>query len=291
MKKNYIILSALTIAVGILSFQKIGNEKIEKLTMKHNLYPDGVSASTGSYAGAPGENNCTTCHSGSTQDGSSVNTMVFASGTTPVTSYDPGQTYNVALTMTPNPSKKGFQAVAMNSSDQVVGTFGVVTLGGATVAGNRATHTSSSNTNATPGWAWSWTAPSTDQGDVTFYVASMSANGTGGTGGDVVYLSQHVFGSSLGVNEVKADKYNFSAGYSSNDNAVVMDFNSLVAGSMYFNLVDLNGRSVFTYDMGNAQIGKNKEKIALPSDLKNGIYVVNMFVNNNAMSQKIMIQK
>jgi hypothetical protein len=56
-------------------------------------------------------------------------------------------------------------------------------------------------------------------------------------------------------------------------------------------LVDLNGRSVFTYDMGNAQIGENKEKIVLPNDLKNGIYVVNMFVNNNAMSQKIMIQK
>lgn len=288
MKKNYILLSAFTIAVGVLSFQKSGNEKIEKLTMKHNLFPTGV---TGSYAGAPTDNNCTNCHSGSTQSGSSVNSVVFASGMTPVTSYVPGQTYNVALTMTPNPSKKGFQAVAMNSSNQVVGTFATVTMGGASVSSNRATHTGSSNTSANMAWAWSWTAPSTDEGDVTFYVATMSANNNGGTSGDVVYLSQHVFGSSASINEVKADKYNFSAGYSSNDNAVVMDFNSLVAGDMYFNLVDLNGRSVFTYEMGNAKIGQNKEKIVLPSDLKNGMYVVNMFVNNNAMSQKIMIQK
>ena len=70
-----------------------------------------------------------------------------------------------------------------------------------------------------------------------------------------------------------------------------MDFNSLVAGETYFNLVDLNGRSVFTYNMGNAQVGKNNQKIVLPNDLKNGMYIVNMFVNNNAMSQKIMIQK
>lgn len=288
MKKNYIILSAFTIAVGVFSFQKSGNEKIEKLTNKHNLFPSGI---TGNYAGAPGDQNCTACHSGSTQSGSSVNSIVFASGLTPVTSYVPGQTYNVALTMTPNPSKKGFQAVAMNASNQVVGTFATVTMGGASVSSNRATHTSSSNTSSNTAWAWSWTAPSTDQGDVTFYVASMSANNDGGTSSDIVYLSQHVFGSSASINEVKSDKYNFSAGYSSNDNSVVMNFNSLVSGSMYFNLVDLNGRSVFTYDMGNAQIGHNKEKIVLPNDLKEGIYVVNMFVNNNAMSQKIMIKK
>ena len=30
---------------------------------------------------------------------------------------------------------------------------------------------------------------------------------------------------------------------------------------------------------------------ALPEDLKSGIYVVNMFVGNNPMEQKIMIQK
>ncbi len=291
MKKNYIILSAIILSAGVFSFQKSGSEKIGKLTMKHNLYLGGVSAATGNYAGAPGDNNCTFCHTGSTLSGSSINTIVFASGMDPVTSYEPGQTYNIALTMTPNPTKKGFQAVAMNSSNQIVGTFGTVTMGGATVVGNRATHTSSSNTSSNSVWAWSWTAPSTDQGDVTLYVATMSANNNGGTSGDLIYLSQHIIGSSAGIKEVIEDKYNFSSGYSSSNNAVVMDFNSLVAGEMYFNLVDLNGRSVFTYKMGTSSIGSNHEKIALPEELKNGMYVVNMFVNNNAMSQKIMIQK
>ncbi len=287
MKKNYIALSALVLSAGIFSFQKNGKEEISKLTNKGHYYPGGIGTAV---AGAIGDNNCTECHTGNTQSGSSVNSVIFTAGVSPVTSYTPNSTYNVTLTMTPNPTKKGFQAVAMDGAGNVVGTVSTVTLGGAQILSGRATHQSSSNTNANAAWVWSWTAPATDVGDVTFYVASMSANGSC-TSGDVVYLSQHVFGSLASIDELKAEKYNFSAGYSSATNSVVMDFNSLVAGDMYFNLVDLNGRSVFTYNMGNAQVGKNNQKIVLPNDLKNGMYIVNMFVNNNAMSQKIMIQK
>jgi hypothetical protein len=285
MKKKYIALSAFVLSAGMFSFNN--HEGSSKISKFHILNPGGKS---GSYAGAPGDNNCTECHTGNTQSGSSVNSVIFTAGVSPVTSYTPNSTYNVTLTMTPNPAKKGFQAVAMDGSGNVVGTVSTVALGGAQIMSGRATHQSSSNTNANAAWVWSWTAPATDVGDVTFYVASMSANGSG-TSGDVVYLSQHVFGSLASIDEVKAEKYNFSAGYSSATNSVVMDFNSLVAGETYFNLVDLNGRSVFTYNMGNAQVGKNNQKIVLPNDLKNGMYIVNMFVNNNAMSQKIMIQK
>lgn len=294
MKKNYIILSAFVIAIGAFSFQKSGNKEIEKMIKGHKLNASGKG---GLYAGAPGDNNCNQCHGGTSanpvQNGATVNTLTFLSGTTPVTSYTPGATYNVSLTMNPNPSKKGFQSVAMNSSNAVTGTFATVSMGGVQImSGNRATHTSSSNTSSNPAWVWSWTAPSTNEGDITFYVGSMAANGNGSTDlGDAVYTSQHIISATAGLNKNVQDKYSFSAGYSSTNNTVSMDFNSLISGDMYFNLIDLNGRSVFTYDMGHSQIGKNNEKIVLPTDLKSGMYVVNMFVNNNAMSQKIMIQK
>ena len=283
MKKKYIILSALVLTAGMFSFQKSGNGKVESYLKGHHFYPTGLNI--GSVAGAPGESSCTSCHSGNTQSGASVNTLTVLSGTTPVTHYTPGVTYNVGLTMSPVPTRRGFQAVAMNSSNTVVGTVGV--LVGARIVSNRAMHSS----NADVAWSWTWTAPSTDVGNVTFYVASMAAGGSNNQTGDVVYLSQHIIGSSASISETVKDKYNFNAGYSSSNNSVIMDFNSLVAGEMYFNLVDLNGRSVFTYKMGTSSIGSNNEKIVLPEDLKNGMYVVNMFVNNNAMEQKIMIQK
>jgi hypothetical protein len=289
MKKKYVIVSAILLSAGIFSFQNEKNGTIEKF---HKLDSGGK---IGSYAGAPTDQNCTACHNGTAQSGTSVNTVTLISGTTPVTTYTPGATYTVSLTMAPNPSKKGFQAVAMNSSNSIVGTATANVVGGTQIkTANRPTHKSTSNTSSNLAWVWNWVAPSTDVGNITIYVASMSANNNGNDdSGDVVYLSQHVFAAdgSNNLEEVKKDKYQFKAGYSSTNNSIIMDFNSLISGQMYFNLVDLNGRSVFTYKMDNAQIGENHEKISLPEDLKDGMYVVNMFVNNNAMSQKIMIQK
>lgn len=291
MKKSYILLSALAVSVGIYSFQS-GNGTEKKMI---SSYHKDASGKGGAYAGAPGDQNCTQCHTGNTQSGATVNSVTFISGSTPVTEYTPGASYTISLAMSPNPSKKGFQAVAMNSNNQIVGTATGNTIGGTqTKTTNRPTHKSTSNTSSNMVWLWDWTAPATDEGDITFYVASMSANNNGSAGsGDVVYLSQHVFGSSAnnGLSDQKKDKYNFSAGYSSDQNAIIMDFNSLIAEDMFLNLVDLSGKSVFTYKMNEAQVGKNHEKVSIPESIKDGIYVVNMFVGNNAMQQKIMIQK
>lgn len=291
MKKNYMIVSALVIAVGVLSFQKTGNESVEKYLKKQHIYPHGNSM--GNVSGAPTDGNCTNCHGGTTQSGTTKNTLTLTSGATPVTTYLPGTTYNVALIMNPNPSKKGFEAVAMYGNNVIAGTTAIVTGGGTAISNNRQHHTSTSNTSTNQAWIWNWTAPSTNVGDVTFYVCTMVSNNNGIESGDVVYLSQHVIApaANAGVVKVTGNTQNFSAGYSSDKNAVVMDFSSLVSGKMFFNLVDLSGKSVFTYKMGDAQIGDNHEVIALPEDLKSGIYVVNMFVGNNPMEQKIMIQK
>jgi hypothetical protein len=108
----------------------------------------------------------------------------------------------------------------------------------------------------------------------------------------MIYLSEHVVPESgASLSEVAANETGFKVGYNGTENKVVMDFNYLSVGEMHFNLVDMNGRSTFTYNMGESEIGENNETIALPSDIKNGMYIVNFFVGNKAMSAKIMIQK
>ena len=128
-------------------------------------------------------------------------------------------------------------------------------------------------------------------GPVTFYIASNIANGNTTASGDVIYLSQHVLGSAAGLNDMTDESANFSAGYALNENKVKINFNSLNVGNMFVNLVSLNGKSVFTHDMGESVIGANSEYIILPGDITSGIYIVNFFVGNQAMSAKIMIQK
>ena len=291
MKKIYIFPLAAVVFVGALSFQRTGNFTVEKYLAKngHKLNANGSGPGK---SGAPGEQNCTSCHSGTALSGSSENVLLLLNGVTPTTTYVPGASYSVALSMSSNPAKKGFQATALSASNAMAGSF--VASANTQINGSvkkYANHTGTSNTNSTMVWGWTWNAPTTDVGDVTFYVATNKANNDGGNSGDAIYLSQHVISSTLGVQEEENVAANFSAGYSSSTNSLALNFTTLSAGEMNLNLVDLNGKSVFTYNMGNAVIGENKEKITLPSDLKNGIYIVHFFVNNKAMSSKVMIQK
>ncbi|MFN5877979.1 MAG: T9SS type A sorting domain-containing protein, partial [Flavobacteriales bacterium] len=108
-----------------------------------------------------------------------------------------------------------------------------------------------------------------------------------------IYTSQHIISAptSAGVNENSVVASNFRVGYNGESNALNFSFHSLIAGEMSVNIVDLNGRSVFFGNLGNAVVGENIESLKLPSDFKNGIYIANFFVNNNAMSAKFMVQR
>ena len=294
MNKNYILTTLLIAAVGLLAVQQTGNNSVEKYLTKngHTKFAAGAPIAK---TGAPGESNCTSCHAGTAQNGSTVNSLIILDGVTPITNYAPGMSYSATLTLNTMNVKEGFQATVLDGSDNMAGSFVAQTGSTSTTTGTNgrayATHTSTSNTAANPSWLWTWNAPVTDMGPVTFYIASNIANGTGDASGDVIYLSQHVLGSAAGLNDATYESINFSAGYASNENTVKINFNSLSVGNMFINLVSLNGKSVFTYDLGESVLGENSEHITLPINIKAGIYIVNFFVGNQAMSAKIMIQK
>jgi hypothetical protein len=295
MNKSYTFIGAALLAIGSIAMQRSGNSQIEKFLDK-KIHKN-AGGSLVSKTGAPGEQSCTSCHSGTAQSGVTENVFTLLDGLTQVTSYLPGQTYNVTLSMSSAPAKKGFQATALDGSNNMAGTFTGNTGGGtavttsASLSRQYANHTSASNTSSNMVWIWEWTAPATDVGNVTFYVATNKANNNGNDNGDVIYTSQHIIGSAASLGEATTFDADFKAGYNGTSNVLSMSFNSLIAGEMFLNLVDANGRSVFTYNIGDANVGENMEKIALPSDLKNGIYFVNVFVNNNSMQAKILIQK
>lgn len=291
MKKNYILGITAVASIAFLSFQGTNTGVVESFKKSHMFSSGGQSGLTG----APGEANCTQCHTGTTQDGTAENTFIVLDGTTPVSNYTPGGTYTVSVQLASNPSKKGFSATVLDGTDAMAGNLVGAGVGGTQnfSAGGRdyVSHTASSNTSASTLWFWTWVAPATDVGTVTFYVASNVTNDDSATSGDVIYLSQHLLGSTASISEEAAVEANFTAGYASNGNKLIMDFNSLAVGNMNLNLIDMNGRSVFTSDLGESQIGENNESVVLPSELKGGVYIVNFFVGNKAMSSKIMIQK
>jgi hypothetical protein len=292
MKKSYILSSLALASLGFFAFQQAEMETsiVQKFSKEHRLEGGGQSGLTG----APGEANCTQCHNGTTQDGSTENSVLFLSGTTAVTEYTPGDTYTVTLLLASTPAKSGFSATALDGTDTKAGTLIGAAVGGtqnfAASGRDYVSHTAASS--ATGQWAFSWVAPATDVGVVTFYFASNVTDESNSTSGDVIYLSEHTIGAASGAGiEETSNEAKFTAGYNATSNKLVLDFNSLAVGDMNLNLVDMNGRSVFTYDLGTSELGSNKETIALPSDLNDGMYVVHFFVGNKAMSANILVKK
>lgn len=300
MKRLYFLPSLALLSVGIFAFQTSTSTGIIKKYHKsvHLQSSGGQSGLTG----APGEgvnNNCTQCHSGSVLNGDSQNEFTVLDGSfTPVTSYIPGASYTVTLQLASNPAKKGFSSTVLDDgTNSMAGSLTGSGVGGTQdfpnggVTRDYVSHTSGSNTSANIIWSWNWIAPATNVGNVTFYVASNAANNNGATTGDQIFLSQHTLNGTVGISELNGNDFLFNAGYSDVGNKVTLNFTSLIADYMFFNLVDLNGKSVFTSDMTKSVIGKNKNNVSLPAEIENGMYVVHFFVGNRAMSAKIMIQK
>lgn len=147
--------------------------------------------------GAPGENNCTSCHNGTAVNG--------GGGTVVLTglpaSYAPSQAIPLTVRVTQTGlSIFGFQVTAIDSTGKQAGTIVATdtartilstgTVGanlrqyiGQTSAGTAATATNQGS------WTFTWNAPPTPVGPVTFYVAGLAANNDGDTPGDFTYTT------------------------------------------------------------------------------------------------------
>jgi Reeler domain len=290
MKKVLLPLSIIALIFGMLSFRTTHLSGFQAAPQDNN-------GPAGGKTGAPGEQNCTSCHSGATQSGTNENLLVINNDIGfGITQYTPGATYTVNLTMASNPAKKGFQVTALNAANTMAGNFvaGANTqLKTATISGGQrkyATHKSSSNTSATQTWNWTWQAPATSEGAVTFYVATNKANNNNNDNGDVIYLSQHIFvNDDASVNEAQVEN-NFAVGYGVEKEELIISFSTLSIVPISLNLVDLQGKSVWSKKLDNASVGQNKEFVAVPKHIPNGMYVVHFFLGNKAYSAPISIQ-
>lgn len=257
------------------------------------LAPTFTSGPPSSRSGAPGESNCTSCHAGSVMDGSTENIFDVRSQGMSVTSYLPGETYTVHLSMNSQPARKGFQATVLNGSNNFVGNFAAVSANGVqTQSGMGRTYVAHNTTGTGSGiseWMWEWTAPASDEGPVTFYVATNKANNNGGSGGDEIFTSSHNLGATVGLDEAPNTLREFELGYAPETHKAFVTFNSQISGASSVNVVDMNGRSVHTAFLGATNQGENKFQVNLPAELSNGQYVLHFFVNNRASSGLINV--
>ena len=285
MKKNHVFLALLAGSIGLLSFNSI------KQNNAINTYHLNANGSPGGKTGAPGDQTCTQCHSGTVQSGTNFQTVVLtnASGTI-VTSYNPGETYTVTVGMLTSNAKNGFEIVALTPSNTQAGSVAVTsaTTTKTVTFGSKTRITQKSGGTSLNNWSFAWTAPATNVGNVTFYLGTNVSNSNNNDNGDVIRNSQHVFGSTAGIQENTA-KVAINLGYSKASNSLTIDLASQLNGEAAINLVDLSGKSVQFEQLGNVSTGNNMLNVKLNNQLPKGVYVAHINVNNNFVSKKIYI--
>jgi hypothetical protein len=154
------------------------------------------------YTGSPNELLCNDCHDAYALN-SGGGSVVLSSANMNNWEYIPGQTYNMTLTVARNGSPLfGLGLEALDATDNNAGTL-TITDAASTHIKNKLVGTVTRHNvvhqldgGATPNskdFNFSWTAPATDIGPVTFYFAGVASNADGDeTIGDYVYNGTQV---------------------------------------------------------------------------------------------------
>jgi hypothetical protein len=153
------------------------------------------------YTGGPGENNCTSCHSGTSLNGGSFGNKFQVLTNMPNGRYGFSTTYQITVRLvTPNCVRFGFESTFLNSSNATVGST-TVTNSSRTqkqFSGSREyiSHTQS-GTNAiytdSTEWTFNWTSPPTNVGTVSLYIAGNVTNNDNNSTKDTIYTKTFSF--------------------------------------------------------------------------------------------------
>jgi hypothetical protein len=181
MKK--IVLSSFVLALVLISSQLA-------FTYSGSAPPAGMT-------NAPGESNCTSCHSSALLTSGTLWSNITLTSTVPLSSFQPNTTYALTLSFSnPASNKYGFELVALPSSATAsTPSIGTLTATSAqtevnTQSGRAYMSHSNLGTGAptfSKSWTFNYTTPASFTGGINFYVVVNSTNNDGTSGGDLIF--------------------------------------------------------------------------------------------------------
>lgn len=236
--------------------------------------------------GAPGESNCTSCHSGSTMSAEGLAFLNFEGDP----NYIPGQTYNATIA-TPEGPKNGFELTILNEDDEKAGEFIAGENTSVTAFGGReyVRHSASLGMET---WSFQWVAPEIDMGTVTAYFAINKANNNGASSGDEIFLGSKDISADAEASIFERDKPSPLSAYI-NEEANIVHVNYVLssADKIVLNIQDMTGRLILQKDYGKELEGSYNKEVSLSQDLVNGTYIIALFVGNRVYNKKVVYRK
>lgn len=221
----------------------------------------------GGHTGAPGETGCDGCHAGTPNTGPGTLTLDWSDTSG---QYVPGQAYDAVVTLAQaDRDKFGFVGLALkDSGTTTTGQFSIDDVDRTRTYndGSRkyVSHTpcgADADPSGSLSWTFHWQAPATDVGNITIYLAGLAANHNHATSGDDAYeLALHLTPADT-VASASGERLG-EAQFSLHPNPVAASGQLNVrltlpqAGRLQFRLLDVAGRTVRNFDLGEKAAGE-----------------------------------
>ena len=238
--------------------------------------------------GAPDEMHCsnTGCHSDFAPNTGTA--QLTASVGNEITSYEPGKTYPVTVSITdPGRVRFGFQAVALNAENKNAGSIKItdeprtqIVPGYGSQSDRKYVTYTYEGTNAVQTglgkWSFEWTAPQINEGVVTLYFGSVAANNDGTDAGDYTYSARIM----IEAPPPPAISWSVYPNLSSS-------LFSVQCSGMSIDLKIFNAAGEKVFEKTNLETGTQGVELNQPS----GVYFISAVQNGKTSMQKIIITK
>lgn len=251
------------------------------------------------FTGSPGEQTCTSCHSGTINSG---NGSVSITTNVPPAGYTAGQTYQIEVNVTDGSSNLfgfGFEALLVSNNTNA-GSFTITNSAStqiktASVSGNmrnNVVHTLNGGTGSGQKvFTFNWTAPATGSGEVKFYAVGNATNGNNSTSGDKVYsATASVFefnSSSIADENIQIQEIIV---FPNPTNEIInVSLNMMKESDVNFVLIDLSGKVIASTSLQNVT-GKINQTLNFPGDISKGLYLLHIKSEDISRTEKIFIQ-
>ncbi len=254
--------------------------------------------------GSPSESTCNiTCHTGSPlNDG--TGTIVITCPEMPTWEYMPGDTYTIFVTIARvGNSLFGFdvEALTAGTPPQNAGTFLITNSAESqiknfvvgAVTRKNVVHTLNGGIGTdTKTWSFDWICPSTNVGDVTFYVTGNAANGNNQSSGDHIYRTTQLVtpaaGAGVGNDDYAANGFTVYPN-PAHDN-ISVSFIGEPGDKISVQLVSIEGKVISTLFNGTSNGMPTQQQLELPADLQPGMYFVQLVNGTSSATHRIVVQ-
>ena len=283
MKKNYFLFTAVAVFAILIG-------SAFKTVFSNN----GIAGRTGS----PGETTCSNCHGASGTGSVLINLPTALQGGA---SYTLGQTYTISVTVSQSACNLfgfGFEALLSTGANGGTLTAGTGSVAkNATVSGisrKNLVHTLNGGTGSgSHTFSFTWQAPATNVGNVTFYTAGLAANGDNlDNTADKTYTTSVVIPApqSVGIAENSGIDANISIFPNPATEKMSLNYTLIKNSNVKAEIFNLEGKAIELFNE-HQSTGEMKYEIELAKlNLAKGIYFISLSIDGNkAITKKVVI--